>query len=164
MIVISAALPKSASTLMCNYQRDFLLAGKRGSAQSEFQRANGGRFIEKVGFSKMLRLVFWNFRLGSFVFKTYCAADITLRVLIRLGLAKATYCFRDPRDVVLSALDHADRSRRGLDPAKALITLQNVQDTVPQISKFLRSYYSWKKTGYVHFFATKNSFKTLRAP
>ena len=118
MIVISAALPKSASTLICNYQRDLLLAGKKGSAQSEFQRANGGRFIEKVGFRKMLRLVFWNFRLGSFVFKTHCAADITLRVLIHLGLAKATYCFRDPRDVVLSALDHADRSRGGLDPGK----------------------------------------------
>lgn len=58
---------------------------------------------------KIIRLWRISNREGTFVVKTHAGPSLTTRTLGRLGILKIVYCYRDPRDVLLSAVDHGNK-------------------------------------------------------
>ncbi|MFC1777654.1 sulfotransferase domain-containing protein [Pseudomonadota bacterium] len=46
---------------------------------------------------------------GTFIVKSHAGPNVSVRVLSKLGLLRIVYCYRDPRDVLLSAVDHGNK-------------------------------------------------------
>jgi hypothetical protein len=87
---------------------------------------------------------------GPFVVKTHREPTPATRELIESGIAQATFAYRDPRDCVLSALDHAERSRRGADPTGAFGNLRSVAESVAFYRDCcLGNYRAWRSYGTV---------------
>lgn len=150
MIVISSSMPKSGSTLVCNYQEDMLdVAGIR-SGQAYLREAFDGRYVH-LDLPAIIRLVWISLRYGTTVVKTHYQPNVWIRLLIRLGLAKVTYCYRDPRDVILSAIDHGQRSRNGLNLSSMFASWRDVEQSIPLVAKFLRACCAWDDFGQVLF-------------
>lgn len=143
MILISASLPKSGSTLIANYQEDLLAALFPSNGQAQLRKAFQGRFIGSLNPIVIARLLAIHARHGTIVVKTHSAATPLLRALINAGVARATYCYRDPRDVVLSSIDHGKRSRAGEDPARAFIDYTTIDDAIPKVQSLIQRWQSW---------------------
>jgi len=152
MIVISSSLPKSASTLVHNYQIDMLNLVYQRTGQSQLYSVfGGGGFIPHFNPSTVMKLLVITFSYGPVVIKAHCAPSPLIKLLINLGLAKATYCYRDPRDVVLSVIDHGEKSRKGAIDPKPFAEYENVLQTIPMVQTYLNFLSSWKTFGKVHF-------------
>jgi hypothetical protein len=151
MIVISSSLPKSGSTLIANYQEDLLQTVEPRNGQQQLRAAFGGRFIGSLSAPTIARLLFIHARYGSVVVKTHSSVNPLIAALIRSGVARATYCYRDPRDVILSAIDHGARSRRGDDPSGAFREFETIGNSIPQVQGLVSRWQSWHRFGRVHF-------------
>ncbi|MGK7935084.1 MAG: hypothetical protein AB4206_04675 [Xenococcaceae cyanobacterium] len=68
-----------------------------------------------------------------------------------LGLAKATFCYRDPRDIILSAIDHGERTRKGLDSSNACKNMLTIKDSILIVKSWTSNWYKWKEFGKVFF-------------
>ena len=113
-----------------------------------------------------MKLLVITFSHGPVVVKTHCPASPLVKWLINLGLAKATYCYRDPRDVVLSVIDHGEKRRKGVIEPKAFAEYENVLQTIPMIKTHLNFCSSWNTFGKVHVLRyeelNKNKFNEIR--
>ncbi len=121
MLVLSNSLPKSGSTLFRNYTTALvaLRHGPRGQ-QALRDLARSGRIALVGGFlprpdGPALDDLARASRSCPIVVKVH--AQPTQAIRDRLGPAcRVTYCIRDPRDVFVSARDHAQRTRNETQP------------------------------------------------
>jgi Sulfotransferase domain len=151
MIIISSSLPKSGSTLVYNYQQDMVKLANRKSGQLQLQNYSFHGFIGVFNIKIIATLLYLNFRFGDLVVKTHSQPTFLLKFLIFWGLAKATFCYRDPRDIILSAIDHGDRTRKGLDSTGAYQEFYNVKDSIPVVKSWIKIWYGWLQVKKVFF-------------
>lgn len=152
MIIISSSIPKSGSTLVWQYQRDMIKLACRRSGQSQLlKHSSYGGFINTFNFKVIATLLYLNFRFGDIVVKTHSKPTFLIKILIISGLAKATFCYRDPRDVILSAIDHGARTRKGLELSDAFRDFYNVIDAIPIVKNWLENWYRWRQIRKVLF-------------
>ena len=117
MLILSNSLCKSASTITWWYKTELInrttpTNGNRGLIDFVDSGAVPGRgiFIEDPLTDQSLdRLMDYARQNGPTVVKTHCHMTPYLDQIIREGKILATYAHRDPRDVILSAIDHRDR-------------------------------------------------------
>ena len=117
MLVISAGMQKSGSGYLYNLVNDLEIAGGKADAR-EIKCRHGlenimlqhNNNIGPLHLTKLLRLWWVSIKENDFVVKTHSRPDLGVRILNRLGLVKMIYCYRDPRDVLLSAIDHGKKS------------------------------------------------------
>jgi hypothetical protein len=148
MIVLSASLIKSGSGWYFNLTNDLLVAAGNDDVRALRERFGLHRALEDANcrlntrptpLAQLYRL----HRQGhTFVVKTHAPPTPLLRVLLGLGAARATYIYRDPRDVVLSALDHARKAREN-DPTNPLARLHTVEDAAGYVAALLRPLEGW---------------------
>ncbi len=148
-------MPKSGSTLICNLEADLLKLSDRknglDNGQHKLQKRFGGRYFEKIGLITLVRLLYLHRKHGSFVIKIHTGPTWTLRFLINNNIAKATYSIRDPRDIILSAIDHGHKSRNGTgNPSPFFAKFTDVESSVLKVKRMLKRYYKWGKYGNVH--------------
>ena len=156
MIIISSSLPKSGSTFICNLEIELLkisdIEQGRDNAQQKLKTHFGSRYFEWIGPVTLLRLLHLHKKHGSFVIKTHSGPTWALRFLINKNIAKATYSIRDPRDIILSTIDHGIKSRKGTwKPHPYFEKFTDVESALPMVKRILKNYYRWKKYGKVHF-------------
>ena len=155
MIIISSSIPKSASTLVYNYQKDLLALADRNNsvAQDEFDKYSNCGFLSKkqLNIKNFSTILFITRKYGNIVVKVHSKPTWIIKLLITLGLAKATFCYRDPRDTILSAIDHGERTRKGLDPSGACKNMVSIADSIPIVKSWTSHWYKWKKFGKVFF-------------
>ncbi len=153
MIIISSSIPKSASTLIYNYQKDLLALANHNNAvaQEEFKKYSNYGFlrITDFNFKMFLIIIFIKIKYGSIVIKAHSKPSFFIKLLIALGLAKATFCYGDPRDIILSALDHGERTRKGLDSSNACKNMVTIKDSIPIVKSWMSNWYKWKEFGKV---------------
>jgi len=118
MLILSGSLPKSGSTWLFHMTDALLLASGRPGIQELRTRCGLEGVIPQrhcdIGYTnptKLLRLLPATLRGHDLLVRTHFAPSTSFRLMMALGLAKATYVYRDPRDVVLSAMDHGQRGR-----------------------------------------------------
>lgn len=152
MIVISSGIQKSGSGLYFNLTNDLLITA-------------GGQDVREIrtkyGLEKLLN--YYNCNIGSltkdnmepllpihhsghlFVVKTHNGPSKFVEMLMNHGIVKATHIYRDPRDIVLSAMDHGEKIRsEGLNHTFA--SCSTIENTILQVKTWLdNSTMEWKK-------------------
>jgi hypothetical protein len=154
MIIISSGFPKSASTLLFFYTEELLKRSGKKRGQEKFRKQNPEGFIPHFGILNTLNLLFLSIFFGDVVIKSHTGPTFLVRLLINLGFAKAYYSIRDPRDVVLSALDHAEKARTKTikSPSDiAFAPFQSRADLYPALHMHFKRYTEWKRYGKVLF-------------
>ncbi len=150
MIIVSSGFPKSASTLLFLYTEEILRQSGIRSAQTNFRKKYPEGFINRFGFLNTSYLLFLNLFSGSVVVKTHSGPDFFLRMLIRMKIAKVYYSVRDPRDVILSALDHSSKARtKGAQtPAdKSFAIYMTKEDLYTPLKMHFSRYLAWNAFG-----------------
>ncbi|CAN5146839.1 hypothetical protein BH09BAC5_BH09BAC5_25230 [soil metagenome] len=148
MIIVSSGFPKSASTLLFLYTEEILKRSGKRSAQLKFRKKYPEGFIHRFGFFNSIYLLLLNVFSGSVVVKTHSGPTFFLRLLIQMKLAKAYYSVRDPRDVILSALDHGEKARENgiTSPAdNAFVLYHNKEDLYSSLQLHFGRFIAWKK-------------------
>ena len=164
---------KSASTLIHDYQVEMIDIASKRNGQKQLEKFSSGRGVAyrgKLDLKTFLLLIVINFLFGDIALKTHSGPTFYVRLLCSLGLAKATYSFRDPRDVALSMLDHGNRTRQK-EPEypgdiRGFRNVEEVPDTFSQIGYEIDNWYKWKDFGDVWFIKYEdfmtNKSKTLK--
>lgn len=148
MIVVSASLKKSGSGWYFNLTNDLLVAAGHDDVRALRDRYGlGGVLLEdncriNPNALNLARVFVPHLRGHTFVVKTHAGPTPSLRLLLAAGAARATYIYRDPRDVVLSALDHGARVRKE-GRANVLAALHTVEEAVPYVHTLLRDWEAW---------------------
>ena len=117
MLILSNSMCKSASTIIWWYKvqlidRTVPANGYKGLAEFIASGAVPGHAIfvaDPLTDQTVDRLIEYADQHGPTVVKTHCHMTTYLDQLIREGKVLATYAHRDPRDVILSAIDHRAR-------------------------------------------------------
>lgn len=92
----------------------------------------------------LLRLLKPHFAGRSFVVRAHRGGSPLTVLLARLGIVKVVFSFRDPYDVVVSLLQHAEKARaRGGSVAHTHI--HTVEDSVEHVLPFLDEWKWWSK-------------------
>ena len=116
MFVISVGMPKAGSAYFYKVTNDVLVASGKVSADIIKKKYHldwlmkwANNYIGYMFFYKLF--IFWliSIREGVFVVKTHSPPSLSTRLFHSLGLVKIVYIYRDPRDVILSAIDHGRR-------------------------------------------------------
>lgn len=149
MIVVSAGLPRSGSGWIFNLTNDLLVRAGHQDAHWVRDRYRLGRFVTahncnvgKPGPLKLAILAVPHLLGNSFVVKTHRKPTPALKRAMALGLAKCTYIYRDPRDVVLSAIEEGQRMRaRGV--SRAFAKIGSVEESVEEVRGWLRTWDHW---------------------
>ena len=151
MIVVCASLKKSGSGWYFNMTNDLLVqAGHQDVRMLRRDYALANVLLEEncrinPNAINLARLLPAHRKGNTFAVKTHAGPTPSLRLLMNLGIAKTTYIYRDPRDVVLSALDHGKRVRKA-GQANVLATLRNVEDAVHYVRPLLDDWEAWTRT------------------
>lgn len=151
MIIISSGFPKSASTLLFLYTEHLLKLSGQSRGQKLFRRLNKEGFTPWFGpFNTVWYVIASMF--GPVVIKTHAGPGFFVRILLGLGIAKAYYSIRDPRDVVNSALDHARKARSKPELSnsdKAFAPFRSIEDMRPALRMHFNRFLGWKEDGRV---------------
>ncbi len=123
MLVLSNSMCKSASSVLFWYTRQLVEKLLSANAQQKLVEltASGelpgvNEFVNPVTPKVLDRLVRLADEFGPTVVKTHTPPTPYLQALIEQGIVKVTFCFRDPRDMILSAIDHRRRSENDGKP------------------------------------------------
>lgn len=118
MIVLSAGMQKAGTAWYFNLTNDCLVAAGHQDVHTIRRKFHLNRYLlhynNNIGAPtkfKLALLTIPHFCGNTFVVKTHMGPSRSLRYLMSLGIFKATFIYRDPRDVVISGFEHGQRIR-----------------------------------------------------
>lgn len=119
MLILSAGMQKSGSAYFYNIINELLAKSGRGK-DARIIKARWGLdtlLIERnnnIGiptYPKLLKLWCISIINGTFAVKTHAAPTKAVKTMCKYGMLRVVYSYRDPRDVLLSAIDHGKKER-----------------------------------------------------
>jgi hypothetical protein len=150
MIILSNSIPKTGSTLLANYQEDILGVSKVKSGQAALRSSFNGRFIENPLIHLLFNLSRIESKHGSVVVKCHWRPSLYLDLYCRFQNVRMTMMYRDPRDMILSMIDHGNRSRKSKDPSGGFRDCVDVFQLIPRTVKFMKRQQYFESKDYVH--------------
>lgn len=155
MIVISAGMMKSASTIVCDYEIEIMKLTSRRNGQFKllnFSSSKVRAYRGKLDFKTCIILILINYIYGDIVLKSHSGPTIFARLLMIMGIAKVSYTYRDPRDAVLSMMDHGERTRKellnggqSLEGKRGFRHIYKIEDALPEIKNEINNCCKWKE-------------------
>ncbi len=155
MIVLSVGMQKAGSAWFFNLTNDLLVEAGHADArrireryglEAIMTRANCN--IDRPSALKLGRLFVPHRRGETFVVKTHEAPTLTSDFLARRGILRATYIYRDPRDVVVSLFDHGERIRReGIASSTGFDRFTTIELTIAFVAGLLPIWEAWTRPG-----------------
>ncbi len=119
MFYLSVGMPRAGSGWYYNLMHDLVVAAGGQDARQVRRRYRLGWTLTEVNCNigtlaphRLLAVSLPALLGNTFVIKAHAGPTASLRFLLRSGLLRAAYIYRDPRDALLSALEHGERSRR----------------------------------------------------
>jgi hypothetical protein len=116
MIIISAGMQKSGSAYVYNIINDLLVHAGHGDAREIKEKHKLEKVLQwhnnnvsDLENSLLYKLARITMRDKNFAIKTHSGPTRLLKIFLKMGLAKVIYVYRDPRDVLLSAIDHGKK-------------------------------------------------------
>ncbi|MCB0397043.1 MAG: sulfotransferase domain-containing protein [Flavobacteriales bacterium] len=151
MFVISAGMPKSGSGYLYNALND-LLAGSGGAdARNIKEKTELGNIlqwynnnVDDLGFGNLFKLWKASRKYGAFVVKTHSPPSLASRWMAALGMVKVVYSYRDPRDVILSAIDHGEKIRAAGEN-HTFASFTDVSASIPEVKTWIDIWRSFQK-------------------
>ncbi|MEG3990191.1 sulfotransferase domain-containing protein [Microcoleus sp. S28C3] len=145
-------MPKSGTTFIMRYQLDLINHAMPQNGVEEVQKQfPGGKFFPSIDCEKVEMLRRISAENGDCLIKTHSAPSFSIKELVDKGEVKAAFCFRDPRDTMLSAIDHGERTRKGLDSTGAFADIYTLKDAIPLAEYSIKVYYKWREYGQAIF-------------
>jgi Sulfotransferase domain len=153
MIVLSAGMQKAGTGWYFNLTNDLLVATGHQDVR-EIRRRYGFDSILKYQNCNIEQLTLRNLGLltiphflgNTFAVKTHRAPSANLRRLMSLGIVRATYIYRDPRDVVVSAFEHGQKIR-SKGESHTFAKLQSIPDAIVFTAHLLPIWDMWMQPG-----------------
>jgi hypothetical protein len=171
MIVISAGMQKAATATFFNLTNDLLKeAGKsdirelRNIYRFDFFMTEVNCNIGPLRAYKLAWLSIPHWLGKSFVVKTHNAPSIYARMTMNLGITRATYIYRDPRDVALSLYEHGERLRRqGFSSRTQFDSLQTLEQAIYFTQSLLPTWEKWARLINVYIVRFEDFYKNMRS-
>lgn len=152
MIILSNSIPKTGSTLISNYQEDILKVFNSRSGQPILKNHYNGRYIDRPSIKVLLNLLKINVLHGSTIIKCHWPYHQKWNYYFMMMDIRMTITYRDPRDIILSMIDHGNRTRESgiSDPTIGFANCFNVIETIPAIVTMMNQLKTWQEKRYVH--------------
>lgn len=116
MLVISSGMQKSGTAYFYNVLNDLLIESGAANARmikNEFSLEkilkDNNNNIDGISWKDLLKISIVSFKKGTFAVKTHYPNRRSFGILSKAGLLKIIYSYRDPRDVILSVIDHGKK-------------------------------------------------------
>lgn len=111
-------MQKSGSGYFYNVINELLVESGNGKDARQIKQTRNLDDLMKwhnnnIGALKLAKLIkLWGISVqeGAFVVKTHSRPSLSVKILNKLGMIRIVYCYRDPLDVLLSAVDHEKKS------------------------------------------------------
>ena len=156
MIIINCGMPKSGTTLLMEYQKDLIRHLKPQNGLEKFKSHFPTEYFPNADHETVGLLSKISDQYGDFIIKTHSKPSSWIRNLVANHKAKISFSFRDPRDIMLSAIDHGERSRQGIDPSHAFAKVCTSRDAIPLAKSSIKLYYAWRRYGQALFVKYEN--------
>lgn len=149
MIVLAVGMPRAGSGWHYNLINDLLRTTGCAQATAIRARFHLESILTEVNCNigvlsvRRLSMVAVPALLGeTFVIKAHAAPTLAFRLLMNVGLMRAAYIYRDPRDAMLSALDSGRRARTRGRP-NAFSHLTDFNAALDFIQGYVRIWEQW---------------------
>ena len=156
MIVLAVGMPRAGSGWHYNLVHDLMATTGCDEAREIRSKYHLESILTEVncniGVLSLRRLAMVSFPalMGhTFVLKAHSAPTLWARLLIRGGMIRATYIYRDPRDAMLSAYDYGRRVLEKQGRPNAFSHLTDFQKTMDFISEYVDGWEQWMKVPHV---------------
>lgn len=158
MLIFSNSMCKSASTLIWWYTEKLVYANSpKNGAQALRELTSSGEmdganaYIDHpVTDEKIDRLIELARNEGPTVVKVHCYLTPHMKQVLEHGDAMATFCYRDPRDMILSAMDH--RIRAAKQGREVFEKFTSVKDSLDEASYWCRMSCAWVESQLAEMF------------
>lgn len=117
MIILSVGMPRAGSGWYYNLTNDLMLSSGAQDARQIRQRYHLQSILTEVNCNigaltprRVLSVLVPSLLGNTFVIKAHAGPTPVALALIRLGLIRPTYIYRDPRDALLSAMENGRRA------------------------------------------------------
>jgi hypothetical protein len=150
LIVIIAGMEKSGSAFYFNLVNDLLIAAgkddvreikKKYHLESMLELKNCN--IRELTGKKLITLFKLHLLRKSFVVKTHFPPTRLLKFFITLKAMKAIYIYRDPRDVILSAIDHGKKHREKGLLGEYFARFVTIENSISLVKDYLAVWEKW---------------------
>lgn len=160
MFVLSAGMPKSGSTLFSHYQRDVIHHAVRGNGQELLEQRilDGtipgiGHFVYGTDTAEVLHaLLKLSNDSGPFLVKSHISVNSVVTEMALKGEVLITYIHRDPRDVILSAIDHGRRPVKNVAANSYFRQFDCIDHALPLVREFCKTGIEWISSGICEVF------------
>lgn len=149
MIIISAGMEKAGTGWYFNMTNDLLVATSGSDIRKVRQRFHLNFLLKyyncNIGrpmFGKLIPLLIPHALSRSFVVKTHSSPPSTWGILAKTGLFAATYLYRDPRDVAISAFEHGQKLRQK-GQTHSFARLHTIEQAIHRTSQWLETWDHW---------------------
>lgn len=158
MIVICAGMQKSASASFYNLTNDLLVADGHPNMRELRARYHMASFMTEVNCNigplrayKLLWLGIPHLQGYSFAVKTHEPPSPSSLLFLRLGICKASYIYRDPRDVAVSLFNHGRRIREGgFNSNTQFDNLTTIESAIRFVATLLPVWKAWSLIEGIH--------------
>ena len=148
-IILSVGMPRAGSGWYYNLTHDLLVAAGFRDARQMRERYHLGGILTEVNLNigaltwRRVLMVLLPAILGNtFAIKTHAGPTPLALFLIRKGLIKPTYIYRDPRDALLSAYEYGQRAREN-QRDNAFARLETLEQAVDFMHAYVRVSEAW---------------------
>jgi hypothetical protein len=152
MIVLSVGMPRAGSGWHYNLVHDLMATTGCDEAREIRSRYGLEKILTEVNCNigvlslRRLALVLRPALLGhTFVIKAHSAPTLTAQALIRGGLLRTTYIYRDPRDAMLSAYEYGKRVLEKQGRPNAFSHLTDFQKTMDFFAEYVEGCLRWRR-------------------
>ncbi|MBN1953997.1 MAG: sulfotransferase domain-containing protein [Anaerolineae bacterium] len=149
MIVVSAGMQKAGSGWHYNLINDLLVAAGCQDARAVRERfhlhavlKHHNCLIGRPLWPKLALVSIPHLMGNTFAVKTHSAPTPSLKWLMARGAARATYIYRDPRDVVVSAFNHG-KKLRAAGETHSFARLETVEAAIQATAEWLDVWRAW---------------------
>jgi hypothetical protein len=155
VIVLSAGMQKAGSAWFFNMTNDLMQA----AGHADIRRLRPRYLLSPImtrancnmGTLPAIKLAWVSLPLlfgNSYVVKTHEAPTRTALFMIDRGLMRATYIYRDPRDVAVSLFRHGERIRReGIRSDTGFDRLESMEAAIRFASRRIPVWQAWRDSG-----------------
>ena len=117
MLIISSGMQKSGSAYFYNVINDILIASGNGIDARLIKKNRSlddlmkwyNNLIGKLTLPKLFKLYKISVQEGTYVVTTHHGPNLAVKIMSKLGMLRIVHSSRDPRDVLLSAVDHGKK-------------------------------------------------------
>ena len=170
MFILSNSIPKSGSTLFMWLQREVLKESIFRDGQVELTRNINENLIDGIGnfvnniedqenLDKLLSLSEIE---GPFIVKGHSILTKVLKDYIDTRQIIVTFIHRDPRDIILSIIDHGKRENDIGGAANLFSQFKTVQETIPFVKKLCHTALQWINSGCAEIFTYEELLQNTR--